>query len=88
MTIDEIIKKYDKSLKDYVADPHYRNDEVQKLLIDITQDIKSINYIQDKILLVEEGSIDLETEEETLNKMGYKVIVYRQGSNKPEILGE
>lgn len=88
MTIEEIIKKYDKLLKDYVADPYYRNDGVQKLLIDITQDIKSINYIQDKILLVEDGSIDLEKEEETLNKMGYKVIIYRQGANKPEILGE
>lgn len=36
-----------------------------------------------KILLVEDGSIDLEIEEETLEKMGYKVIVYRQGANKP-----
>lgn len=39
----------------------------------------------DKILLVEDGSVDIDHIE---NELGIKCIVYRQGANKPQWLGE
>lgn len=39
----------------------------------------------DKILLVEDGSVDVDY---IVEELGIKCIVYRQGSNKPEFLGE
>ena len=39
----------------------------------------------DKILLVEDGSVDVDY---IVEELGIKCIIYRQGSNKPEFLGE
>lgn len=44
---------------------------------------EKVNY--DKILLVEDGSVDVDYIEDEL---GIKCIIYRQGSNKPQWLGE
>lgn len=39
-----------------------------------------------KLLVVEDGSIDIEKEEEKLEGMGIKLLVYRQGAQKPELI--
>ena len=38
------------------------------------------------ILLVEDGSIDVNTLEEELMGMGIKVLIYRSGSQKPDFI--
>lgn len=87
MTIENLIKKYENELSK--QDPFWIGDETYiRLLKDFIQDLYSLDFVKNKILLVEDGSIDLDDEKEILNKMGYQIIVYRQGSNKPEILGE
>ena len=47
--------------------------------IDVSKEEKTI---KDKILLVEDGSVDVES----LEQKGFCVIVYRQGGKKPEWL--
>ena len=39
-----------------------------------------------KILLVEDGSVDVDDLEEWFGDKGVKVVVYRQGANKPEFI--
>ena len=39
------------------------------------------NFVSDNVLLIEEDSIDVEQ----LEKLGIKFIVYKKGSQKPEI---
>lgn len=39
-----------------------------------------------KLLFVEDGSVDVDAIEDELYDMGIKVIVYRQGANKPELI--
>lgn len=85
MKIEQVIKKYKDRKKD---DNYYYDEKYYAILNEIIKDLENLDFVQNKILLVEDGSINLEVEEGTLNKMGYKVIVYRQGANKPEILGE
>lgn len=92
MKIKEFREKYEKIRKQInEADKMYLN-EYETLEYNIyTQFIKDLKNVefeleQTKILLIEDGSIDLENEKEKLNKLGYKVIVYRSGANKPEIL--
>ena len=41
-------------------------------------------YLKGKILLIEDGSIDIDR----LEKIGIPYIVYRQGSKTPRFLGE
>ena len=54
----------------------------KKYCEEIIEDIQQkANY--DKVLLVEDGSVDVDYIEENL---GIKCIVYRQGANKPEWL--
>ena len=87
MTIENLIKKYEDELN--CQDPFHRpNQEYIKWIQNIIKELKSLDFVQNKILLVEDGSIDKEKEEEILNKMGYHIVVYRQGANKPKILGE
>lgn len=42
---------------------------------------------KNKILLVEDGSVDVDDLEEWCDEQGIKLVVYRQNSNKPEFLG-
>ena len=44
------------------------------------------SYSQQKILLVEDGSVDIDSLEEWCNEQNIKLIVYRSGANKPEFL--
>lgn len=39
-----------------------------------------------KILLVEDGSVDIDNLEEWCNNQNIKLVVYRSGANKPEII--
>lgn len=39
-----------------------------------------------RIVLVEDGSVDMDNDKEQFEKLDLIPIVYRQGSNKPEIL--
>lgn len=41
---------------------------------------------QNKILLVEDGSVDIDDLEEWCEEQGIKLVVYRNGGNKPEFL--
>lgn len=87
MTIENLIKKYENELDK--QDPFWSgNTTYIQLLKDFIKDLYSLDFVQNKILLVEDGSIDIDKEEEILNKMGYHIVIYRQGANKPKILGE
>ena len=44
------------------------------------------SYSQQKILLVEDGSVDIDNLEEWCTEQNIKLIVYRSGANKPEWL--
>ena len=86
MTIDELIKKCERTKEEMPLGDELTTYGLLDMFIKDLKELKEIDYEPRDILLVEDGSIDLEKEQQNLNKMGYKVIVYRQGSNKPEIL--
>ena len=50
-----------------------------------TPEAKSTN-VTDRILMVEDGSVDMDGLEEYCEDKGIYVLVYRQGANKPEFL--
>lgn len=52
---------------------------------EVNEDFKVVSQPEksDKILLVEDGSVDVDYIED---KLGIKCIIYRQGANKPEWL--
>ena len=57
----------------------------------ITEEVSDNNIViksssQQKILLVEDGSVDIDSLEEWCNEQNIKLIVYRNGANKPEWL--
>lgn len=82
MTIENLIKKYKNELDK--QDPFWSgNTTYIQLLKDFIKDLYSLDFVQNKILLVEDGSVDVDDIEENL---GIKCIVYRQGANKPEWL--
>lgn len=54
---------------------------LQYTMLDLLNNIK--NH-ENNVLLVEDGSVDVDK----LENMGFKVVVYRQGSNPPKILEE
>ena len=82
MTIENLIKKYKNELDK--QDPFWSgNTTYIQLLKDFIKDLYSLDFVQNKILLVEDDSVDVDDIEENL---GIKCIVYRQGANKPEWL--
>ena len=47
---------------------------------------KSTDAMTNRVLMVEDGSVDIDALEEYCEDKGIYVLVYRQGSNKPEFL--
>ena len=47
---------------------------------------KSMNIPTGQILMVEDGSVDVDELDEWCSDNGIKLIIYRQGANKPEFL--
>ena len=64
-------------------EPQIDVDKVIKRNEELEEENKKLNkLLNNKILLAEDGSVDVDKLEED----GFYVIVYRQGSNKPEFL--
>ena len=63
-----------------------RDAEYKTIISKIKTEPPMIIQAPTKILLVEDGSVDIDTLESELLDMGIKVIVYRQGSQKPELI--
>lgn len=84
----------DRGMKQYaldMGDGIYYVDEcqVEVLSVEPTEEVKENEIIpnkQQKILLVEDGSVDIDNLEEWCNEQNIKLIVYRNGANKPEWL--
>lgn len=53
---------------------------------DYVEEIEEITKPTNRILMVEDGSVDVDELAEWCEEQGIKLIVYRQGSNKPEFL--
>ena len=63
--------------------------QVEVLSVEPTEEVKQNEIIpskQQKILLVEDGSVDIDNLEEWCNEQNIKLIVYRNGASKPEFL--
>ena len=93
MTIKEFKEKYEKLKKDVNERIGYCSfNDSERMILEayqkILEDLENVELglEQTKILLVEDGSIEVEENEEDLKRLGYKVIVYRKGANRPEIL--
>lgn len=80
MTIKELINKYEYNL----YNRHDNSISLNDVLKDLTELEKE--YQKTHILLVEDGSVD-DCDIDPMKELGYKVIIYRQGANKPEIIG-
>lgn len=88
-TDDKGVKKVTYALD--MGDCVYFVDEcqVEVLSVEPTEEVKQNEIIpnkQQKILLVEDGSVDIDNLEEWCNENDIKLIVYRSGANKPEWL--
>lgn len=81
MTINELIERY----KDRIYNTHNNLLNTENVIKDLERVAE--DYKRTHILLVEDGSVDDEDLEE-IKTLGYKVIAYRQGANKPEIIGK
>ena len=68
----------------------FRPEQVEEVVEESTQGATEYSTeeksLVKKILLVEDGSVDVDDLEEQLGYQGIKVVVYRQNSNKPEFL--
>lgn len=86
LTVNKLIKKYEEILKD---GRRYCNDyDKLNLIENFIKDLKKCekNTETTKVLFVEDGSIDVDSEKEALEQLGYKVVVCRQGANMPMVL--
>ena len=89
-----INRKNDRGMKEYaldMGDGIYYVDEcqVEVLSVEATGEVKQNEIIpnnQQKIFLVEDGSVDIDNLEEWCNEQNIKLIVYRNGASKPEFL--
>lgn len=88
MTNKELILTIENNiLKKYAKEKTFDRDEV----IDLLEQAKSL-LPYDKLLMVEDGSVDTDDLENEICDYGRlestKLIIYRQGSQKPEYLEE
>lgn len=89
MKLDELIEKCKREIE--IAKEHSYSERSKifyEVYTEILEDLISVKNEKEytKILLVEDGSIDEDTEKDKLEELGYKVLVYRQGSRTPEVL--
>lgn len=88
-TNDENMKQYALDMGDGI----YYVDECQVEVIkgDVNKEVSDnnnniIKSSQQKILLVEDGSVDIDDLEDWCGRQNIKLIVYRNGASKPEFL--
>lgn len=96
--VDKFYKDYQKAGDELhylqMTKYEYRNAEMQDPIISLTNFlndvlIKEINErIGKRFLIVEDGSVDTDNLIEEMENNNIKVIVYRQGANKPEFLSK
>ena len=85
---DEIIELLDEKdnriteLKQELVESEKRIEDLEVELSTEKQEKEFVHKLNKPILLVEDGSVDVDRLEED----GFYVIVYRQGTNKPEFL--
>jgi hypothetical protein len=85
-TLKSLIKKYEDMREGAY---HYGCDHSKiKLIDEIICDLKNCkeSIEQTKLLFVEEGSINVESEKESIQNLGYKIIVCKQGVKFPMVL--
>lgn len=88
MKIDNLINKYRHKAE--ASTGYYSSTSEHNAYIEIIKDLKEIEKkkYNKQLLLVEDGSIDIENEKQSLEELGYKVILYKQGSQPPKVLGD
>lgn len=84
--LKSLIKKYE-DMREGAC--HYGCDHSKlKLMDEIICDLKDCreSIEQTKLLFVEEGSINVESEKESIEDLGYKIVVCKQGVKFPMVL--
>lgn len=73
------IEQVEEGDEDYVINGwFFREDEVEL--------VEEVKQNTTKLLLVEDGSVDVDELKEFLERTNIKVVVYRQGAKMPEII--
>lgn len=85
-TLKSLIKKYEdmrEGAYNYGCD-HSKIKLINEVICDLKDCKESIE--QTKLLFVEEGSINVESEKESIQNLGYKIVVCKQGVKFPMVL--